>query len=155
VAASLRGSNSTFCGRWPRTVEAGDVALVSQSAAFARIKRDLMIVVAAIPSGRLATNAAIAEFLDIVPRQVAFLLAKRNDELRESVPWWRVVGTDGQLGTRKQSFDGTSQEELLRREGFLVTKNSVIVSPQVWFVPTTRNTKVVPVRRADVAQTGA
>ena len=55
---------------------------VSKSPAYARIKRDVYAVARAIPAGRVATYADVARFLDVIPRQVAYLLALRNDVMR-------------------------------------------------------------------------
>jgi methylated-DNA-protein-cysteine methyltransferase related protein len=88
-----------------------------KSAAFARIKRDVYAIAASIPKGKLSTFADIGAFLDVVPRQVAFLLALKNDEARESTPWYRVVADDGSLGTPKRDAYGRSQAELLQAEG--------------------------------------
>jgi methylated-DNA-protein-cysteine methyltransferase related protein len=121
-----------------------------QSEAYARIKRDVMTIARKIPPGRVTTFAAIGAFLDVVPRQVAYLLALRNDEDRESVPWYRVVSDDGALGrTPKSDAHGRSQAELLTADGILVDRGQVSdFEKRVW-QPTTRNTGVKPVRRAD------
>jgi alkylated DNA nucleotide flippase Atl1 len=119
----------------------------ARSPAFARIHRDVMQVVARIPRGRVTTYLAIGEFLDVVPRQVAFLLARQNDELRESVPWWRVVGADGALGRPKRATAGASQRDLLAAEAIPVRDGKVEGLAERLFLPTTRNTGVRPVRR--------
>jgi methylated-DNA-protein-cysteine methyltransferase related protein len=84
---------------------------VPRSAAFARIHREVMAIVGKLPPGRITTYAAIGAFLDVVPRQVAFLLARRGDPAREAAPWWRVVGADGQLGREKRAADGRPQAQ--------------------------------------------
>ena len=124
------------------------------SEAYARIKRDVYRVAAAVPSGRVTTYAAIGRFLDVVPRQVAYLLALRGDADRETVPWHRVVGDDGALGRPKVDFHGRSQAALLAAEGVpMRDATTVALTPRLLFTPTTRNTGVTPVPRA--AATGA
>jgi methylated-DNA-protein-cysteine methyltransferase related protein len=88
-----------------------------KSPAYARIKRDVYAVARAIPAGRVATYADVARFLDVIPRQVAYLLALRNDDERETCPWHRVVGDDGSLGRPKVDAYGRSQRALLEAEG--------------------------------------
>jgi methylated-DNA-protein-cysteine methyltransferase related protein len=117
------------------------------SAAFARIHRDVMAIVARVPRGRITTFAAIGAFLDVVPRQVAFLLARRHDPAREAVPWWRVVGVGGALGREKRAADGRTQAALLQAEGLELDGGKVVEERSVLFVPTTRNTGVTPTPR--------
>lgn len=118
------------------------------SAAFARIHRDVMQIAAAIPAGRVATFADIGQFLDVVPRQVAFLLARSNDAAREAVPWYRVVPDDGRLGRPKSDAWGRTQRELLEADGVRLDEAQRIVGfAKRRFVPTTRNTGVVPTPR--------
>ena len=91
-----------------------------KSAAFARIKRDVYAITSSLKPGELSTFGDIGRFLDVVPRQVAYLLALRNDVDRESCPWHRVVADDGQLGTPKRDAHGRSQAELLTAEGVAI-----------------------------------
>ncbi len=118
------------------------------SPAFARIHRDVMQVVSRIPRGRLTTYAAIGDFLDVVPRQVAFLLARQNDASREAVPWWRVVGIDGALGRPKRATAGAAQGDLLALEGIVVRDGRVEGLEERLWKPTIRSTGVRPVRRS-------
>jgi methylated-DNA-protein-cysteine methyltransferase-like protein len=87
-----------------------------KSAAYARIRKDVLAIVAAIPRGRLLTHAAIGAHLDVMPRHVAYLLAMLEPHERATLPWHRVVGKDGALG-RRAGVDGRSQAELLAAEG--------------------------------------
>jgi methylated-DNA-protein-cysteine methyltransferase related protein len=121
---------------------------MAKSDAFARIHREVMQVAAAIPAGRVATFADIGAFLDVVPRQVAFLLARQNDPERESAPWYRVVGHDGRLGRPKYDAWGRSQRERLEAEGITIgTNESVLDLESRRFRPTTHNTGVRPMLR--------
>lgn len=100
---------------------------MARSEAYARIKRDVYAIAKSLPAGRLTTNAAIGAFLDVAPRQVAYLLALRNDEAREEVPWFRVVGDDGSLGRPKHDAFGRSQAELLAADGVAVDGGGRVV----------------------------
>lgn len=93
---------------------------MARSAAYARIKADVLRIVAAIPRGRLATHAAIGAHLDVVPRHVAYILAMLSLPEKSALPWHRVVGADGALGTPKRGADGRPQADWLRDEGHVV-----------------------------------
>lgn len=122
---------------------------MAKSEAFARIHREVMQVAAAIPAGRVATFADIGNFLDVVPRQVAFLLARRNDPGRETAPWYRVVADDGRLGRPKHDAWGRSQRELLEAEGITFGADGTVLDlAKRRFRPTKRNTGVTPVPRS-------
>lgn len=92
---------------------------------YARIKAQVLQLTAAVPAGRVCTFQSIGEYLDVVPRQVAYLLSQLDAEEQQRVPWYRVVAADGTLGTPKQNRDGTTQAELLRAEGVSVRGNRV------------------------------
>jgi alkylated DNA nucleotide flippase Atl1 len=127
---------------------------VAKSEAYARIKADVYAIARAIPEGQLTTFAAIGEFLDVVPRQVAYLLALRNDEAREATQWHRVMSDGGVLGRVKYDAFGRSQAALLEADGLNVaTPGRVIDFEQRFFAPTTENTGVVPVPRAKINTT--
>lgn len=121
---------------------------MAKSEAFARLHREVMQVASAIPAGRVATFADIGSFLDVVPRQVAFLLAQTNDPAREAAPWHRVVADDGQLGRPKYDAWGRSQRELLEADGIVFNDAGMVANlAKRRFVPTRRNTKVTPTSR--------
>jgi methylated-DNA-protein-cysteine methyltransferase-like protein len=92
---------------------------------YARIKAQVLQLTAAVPAGRVCTFQSMGEYLDVMPRQVAYLLSQLDAEEQQRVPWYRVVAADGTLGTPKQARDGTTQAELLRAEGVQVRGNRV------------------------------
>ena len=89
------------------------------SKAFQGIKRDVLKIVAAIPKGNVVTHAAIGEFMTVMPRHVAYILSRLEDEELERVPWHRVVGKGGKLGKERRAPSGETQRELLEAEGVL------------------------------------
>lgn len=97
-----------------------------RSKAFIGIKRDTLRIVATIPAGRATTFAAIGEYLSVVPRQVAYILAMLSAEERQSVPWHRVVSADGQIGRAKADAEGRTQAQLLQAEGVAVADGRVL-----------------------------
>ncbi|MCU0730505.1 MAG: MGMT family protein, partial [Hyphomonas sp.] len=89
------------------------------------IKAQVLQLTAAVPAGRVCTFQSMGEYLDVMPRHVAYLLSQLDAEEQQRVPWYRVVAADGTLGTPKQSRDRTTQAELLRAEGVAVRGNRV------------------------------
>ena len=77
----------------------------------------------------------MGEHLDVMPRHVAYILSRLEDNEKFVYPWHRVVSGDGSLGSPKKNPDGVSQAELLRAEGLLVSGNRVASSFDLVFVP--------------------
>lgn len=92
---------------------------------FARIREHVLQLTAAVPEGKLCTFQSMGEHLDVMPRHVAYILSQLEDNEKFVYPWHRVVSADGSLGSPKSNPDGTSQAELLRAEGVLVSGNRV------------------------------
>ena len=106
------------------------------SAAFARISRDVALVVACVRPGTVTTYAAIGELLDLPARHVAYALshaAKRDEPL----PWHRVTGNSGEL----QKSMGKTQAERLGLDGVPTTAGTggltVVNFSRVYEVPNT------------------
>ncbi|MFY8149038.1 MAG: MGMT family protein [Prochlorococcaceae cyanobacterium] len=102
---------------------------------FARIREHVLQLTAAIPEGRVCTFQSVGEYLDVMPRHVAFILSQLEDNEKFVYPWYRVVSGDGSLGRPKTNPDGTSQGELLRAEGILVSGNRIATSLELVFIP--------------------
>ena len=105
------------------------------SAFFARIKADVLRIVAAVPEGRVVTFAAIGAHLDIMPRHVAYILATLPDSEKATLPWHRAVAADGRLGVAKTGADGSPQRALLAAEGAAFDPDGRItdfVAREVW-----------------------
>ena len=94
------------------------------SPAYARIKSDILEVVAAVPRGRVTTDAAIGNHLQILPRLVVQLLQSLDDEERTAVAWHRVVAAGGAIGRHAW------REEQIRRlkvDGVPVSPAGIVV----------------------------
>jgi methylated-DNA-protein-cysteine methyltransferase related protein len=94
---------------------------------FARIKRDVLAIVASVPPGSLVAFKDIASHLDVQPRQVAYLLAMLDDADQARLPWFRAIPDDGTLKTPKANSVGLSQADLLRMEGIEVMPDGRIL----------------------------
>jgi methylated-DNA-protein-cysteine methyltransferase related protein len=69
-----------------------------------------------VPRGRVTTYGDVAGALGSrrVARQVGFALAALDDK---SVPWQRVINSQGKISFRGDVARGTEQQQLLEREG--------------------------------------
>jgi methylated-DNA-protein-cysteine methyltransferase related protein len=81
---------------------------------FARIKADVLRMVAAIPPGRVASFRDIGAHLDVMPRHVAHILATLAPQERDGLAWWRAVPQDGRPGHAARAPE---QDRLLAAEG--------------------------------------
>jgi methylated-DNA-protein-cysteine methyltransferase-like protein len=79
---------------------------------FARIRGDVLKIMAAVPPGRVVSFAGIGAHLDVAPRHVAYILAMLSDEEKAAIPWHRAVTEEGTPGT-----GGERQRALLVAEG--------------------------------------
>ena len=102
---------------------------------YARIKADVLAIVASIPEGKVCTFSSIGEHLDVVPRHVAYILSTLEPMEKVMLPWHRVVGNEGDLGKLKTSETGESQAELLTFEGIFVIGNSIEAVFDKRFIP--------------------
>lgn len=97
-----------------------------QSKAFEGIKRDVLLIVATIPEGRITTFKSIGAYMDVLPRHIAYILATLSEKEQQTVPWYRVVGEKGKLGKTKFDAEGRSQQELLEAEGLSISNGQIV-----------------------------
>jgi methylated-DNA-protein-cysteine methyltransferase-like protein len=95
---------------------------------FARIKRDILAIVATVPEGKLVTFKDVGVHLDVMPRHVAYILAKLDPIESTTLPWFRAVPEDGTLLTPKAGPDGKTQRELLASEGHQIAPDGRILN---------------------------
>lgn len=107
---------------------------MASSAFFARIRAHVLQLTKAVPEGKVCTYLSMGEYLDVMPRHVAYILGQLEDIEKLVYPWHRVVGADLSLGSAKSNPDGMSQAELLRKEGILVSGNKVVSNVESVYV---------------------
>ncbi|BDG73964.1 MGMT family protein [Roseomonas fluvialis] len=90
---------------------------MAKSPFFARIKGDVLRIVASVPAGRVVSFADVGAHLDVAPRHVAYILAMLDPVEAATLPWHRAVAAGGTLGVPKAGADGTPQRALLAAEG--------------------------------------
>ena len=105
---------------------------MAKSQAFALIKIDILKIVSCIPKTRITTYKAIGNYIDVVPRQVAYILSTLSDEEKQSYPWYRVIGEKAKLGKAKYDAKGRLQDELLKDEGHQVSKGIVLTAERAF-----------------------
>jgi methylated-DNA-protein-cysteine methyltransferase-like protein len=96
---------------------------MARSPAFARIKADILAIVAAIPRGQVATAADLGRRIDVPARHVAYILATLDEGERAVTPWWRVVADGGAIGRHKRREDQIAR---LRSDGVTVSAAGVV-----------------------------
>ena len=84
---------------------------------FARIRGDVLKIVASVPAGRVVSFADLGAHLDVAPRHVADILAMLPEPEKATKPWHRAVTEEGTLGAPKSGADGEGQRTLLAAEG--------------------------------------
>lgn len=89
---------------------------MAKSAAFARIKSQVLAMVASIPEGRVSTYRSLGEHIDVMPRHVAYILTTLEEAEKAVLPWYRVVAEAGVLSA-PSSGRAQTQRERLRQEG--------------------------------------
>ncbi|MBW3559159.1 MAG: MGMT family protein [Proteobacteria bacterium] len=118
----------------------------------AQVKADVLALASAVPAGRVVTYRAMAGWLEVSPRQVAYLLGQLTPEEADATPWHRVVGDEGWLGAVKVDSSGRSQEERLVQEGVAVAEGRVSDFEAVQVAVGELNSGV---RRGDAVQAAA
>ncbi|PPD14266.1 MAG: hypothetical protein CTY25_13800 [Methylobacterium sp.] len=114
---------------------------------FARIKRDVLAIMASVPPGRLVTFRDIGAHLDVVPRHPAYILATLDPIEAGQVPWHRAVNEAGQLDRPKTDDTGASQRALLEAEGHLIAPDGRILDLAQRLVEVASLPHGIPVQR--------
>jgi methylated-DNA-protein-cysteine methyltransferase related protein len=106
---------------------------MSKSAAFDRIKNQVLTMTSSIPVGRLCTYRSIGQHLDVMPRHVAYILTMLSPEEKEGSPWQRVVADGGAISAPKTA-KAVEQIEYLAREGIEVNKAKKVIDFEAFFI---------------------
>lgn len=94
----------------------------------------MLSITAAIPAGRVSTYKAVGDYLDVMPRHVAYILSNLSDPEKDQIPWHRVVSAPGQLSNPNPA-KVRHQRELLRNEGVLVDAQHQVLQFEQCFIP--------------------
>jgi methylated-DNA-protein-cysteine methyltransferase related protein len=99
---------------------------MGKSAAFARIKNQVLIMTSHIPAGQVSTYRSLAEHIDVMPRHVAYILTMLSQEEKDRMPWHRVVSESGVISAPKTS-KALEQIEKLVAEGMQIDRAQKII----------------------------
>ena len=104
-----------------------------ESTAFARIRAEVIRLVALIPEGRFTTYGSIATHMKVNPRHVAFVLARLDGEESTALPWHRVVAAEGRISRGMDESLRAKQQALLEAEDLKVDAKGFILDPDRHF----------------------
>jgi alkylated DNA nucleotide flippase Atl1 len=96
---------------------------VSGSPHYARIKGQILHILAQLAPGQVVLVAEVASALAVPPRHVAYILATLTEPERMVHAWHRAVGPSGAIGAHKRRDD---QIEGLRRDGIAVVGGRIV-----------------------------
>ena len=99
--------------------------MAKSSPYFLRIRRDVVKIISSVPSGKVITFSDIGNYLDVVPRHVAYILAAiARDQTAQEIPWHRATSQTGRL-TRQPLHE--RQAVLLKAEGLRFGSNGGVI----------------------------
>ena len=113
-----------------------------KSAAFARIKNEILSIVEAIPPGRVTTYKAVGVALKVMPRHVSYILVTLN-ETDSELPWHRVVGDGGKITAHKLAQE---QTRLLEFEGIICHAGTINDFTTIFISPDDLSVKLIFLR---------
>ncbi len=104
-----------------------------KSAAFARIRAEVICLVALIPPGKFTTYGSIAIHMNVIARHVATVLSHLSDEESATLPWHRVVSADARLSPNMDAALSRKQRRLLKAEGLRIDNAGYIQDADAHF----------------------
>jgi methylated-DNA-protein-cysteine methyltransferase-like protein len=96
---------------------------------------DVYEVVRSIPSGRVSTYGAIADFLSLGSGRMVGWALKQSGIMNGPIPAHRVVNREGYLSGRLGFSDPTHMQRALEREGVQVKKDKVVDFKSLFWHP--------------------
>ena len=106
-----------------------------KSRAFARIRAEVICLVTLIPAGKFTTYGSIAVHMNVMPRHVAFVIARLTGEESARVPWHRVVSADARLSPKMDPGLREIQRSRLEEEGVRIDSRGYIENDETRFHP--------------------
>lgn len=109
------------------------MATRGKSAAFARIRAEVIRLVALIPEGKFTTYGSIAIHMNVIARHVATVLSRLTLEESATLPWHRVVAANARLSPNMPAASARKQRRLLKAEGLRIDKAGYIQDADAYF----------------------
>ena len=100
-----------------------------KSKAGARIRAEVMRLVALVPEGKFTTYGSIAVHMNVAPLHVASVLGNLTDEESAALPWHRIVASDGRISRAMPQSLARKQRARLKAEGMKVNRHGFIQNP--------------------------
>lgn len=105
----------------------------AKSTAFARIRAEVIRLVALIPEGKFTTYGSISVHMNVTARQVAFVISRLTDEESQLLPWHRVVSAEARLSPHMEADLRALQKSRLEAEGLCVDARGFIQNADAHF----------------------
>jgi len=105
----------------------------TKSKAFARIRAEVIRLVALIPRGKFTTYGSIAIHMNVVARHVATVMSHLTEEESATLPWHRVVSADARLSQNMDAALSKVQRRRLTKEGLKINRAGYIQDADVHF----------------------
>jgi|GEM_PF-598083 len=97
-----------------------------KSKAFARIRTEVIRLVALIPEGKFTTYGSIATHMNVTALHVAFVMSALTEEESAALPWHRVVSSDARISRSMPPKLARRQRTELKAEGMKVNAKGFI-----------------------------
>lgn len=104
-----------------------------KSKAFARIRAEVIRLVALVPAGKFTTYGSIAIHMNVVPRHVAFVLSHLTAEESAALPWHRIVGAEARISPKMDAELAAHQRLRLEVEGLQLDDKGFIQNADAHF----------------------
>ena len=104
-----------------------------KSVAFARIRAEVIRLVALIPPGKFTTYGSIAVHLNVTARHVAFVMSRLTKEESATLPWHRVASADARLSPKMDRDLSAVQCGRLEAEGMTIDAPGYIQNSDAHF----------------------
>jgi methylated-DNA-protein-cysteine methyltransferase-like protein len=103
------------------------------SPTYARIRAEVLRLVALIPDGKFTTYGSIAIHMNVVARHVATVLSRLTDAESQTLPWHRVVSANARISPNMDAKLAARQKRLLKSEGLKIDREGFIQDADTHF----------------------
>ena len=104
-----------------------------KSRAGARIRAEVIRLVALVPKGKFTTYGSLAVHMNVVALHVASVLSNLTEEESATVPWHRVTASDGRVSPRMPPASARRQRARLTAEGMKLDPRGFIQNPDAHY----------------------
>jgi methylated-DNA-protein-cysteine methyltransferase-like protein len=97
-----------------------------KSKAFARIRAEVIRLIALVPEGKFTTYGSIATHMNVAALHVSAVLSSLDEEESAQLPWHRITASDGRISPNMPPVTARKQRTRLRAEGMKVNTRGFI-----------------------------